>query len=70
MGKKVYKIPKRCPLIKTCEDRVLQEIFEAICNTEDWVICDYAQEEAKKYKLTPKEWNLILNLKKSRRKDE
>jgi len=70
MHKKIFKIPKRCPLIKTCKDRVLQEIFEGICNTEDWVICEYAQKEAKKYKLSPKEWYLILNLKKSGRKDK
>jgi len=68
MRKKVFKVPKRCPLLKTCESRVVQEVFEAICNSEEWIFCEGAKKEVEKYKLTPREWNLILNLKKRKEK--
>lgn len=54
--------PKRCPLMKECTEDVAWDTFDTICNTEDWIFCEYAEKEAKKYKRKPYEWKLIKEL--------
>jgi len=48
--------PEKCPLIKTCKEKVPKDIFEDICMTPGWIYCESAVEEAKKHFKLPREW--------------
>jgi len=58
----IWVAPKRCPLMKSCEEDVPWDTFEAICETQNWVFCKKAEKAAKKYKRKPYEWKLIHEL--------
>lgn len=56
------KIPNSCPLMKKCKGSVTYEEWECVCDTSTWIICEFAQEEAKKYKKNPALWKMVNKL--------
>jgi len=52
----MLSMPEKCPLIESCEEKVPKDIFVEICMTPEWIYCENAAEEAKKYLKLPREW--------------
>ena len=50
-------IPKKCPKIETCTEKILDFHYQSICCTYEWLHCSNVKQEGKeKYKKTPSEW--------------
>lgn len=52
-------LPKECPDIEKCEEKVSEDAFEIFCNNA-WQYCDYLSEETenliKASSKLPREW--------------